>query len=79
VVEIERIEEARRLDGVELVDVAVSPGGRVAARTGNHCRGGTIVATGSTPASAAARATAAVAALRIVTEGRAMHFQFGAQ
>lgn len=70
VVGVEQLDAVRALDGVEIVDVSLPPGSRIAARTSNSCRGGTIVATGATPAVAADRAARAASAVRIVTSER---------
>jgi formate-dependent phosphoribosylglycinamide formyltransferase (GAR transformylase) len=71
VVGVHHMAAAAAADGVTLVDVSATPGSRVCPPTSNLCRGGVVVATGTSAEGALASARAAAARIRIVTEGNA--------
>jgi biotin carboxylase len=65
VLAIDGVEAARAMPGVVHADVVVGPGHRVGELTSSWDRLGEVIATGATPAEAAARAAAALDAIRV--------------
>ena len=67
VVDVEGVAEARRMDGVRIVEVAVAPGGSVPEMNSSLAWVGHVIAEGASAPEAVARAEAAREAIRITT------------